>query len=176
MKCEALGAIAHNKIIPVSLFSAFVGIGTIAPIFHQQVITGTIVNATLFAATYMLGIRKGVIIGLIPSIIALLTGILPPALAPMVPYIGMSNVILVLTFGFLKNHNEWLAIIMASLLKTAFIYLAWLGVTAFLLQEGLAHSLGTMMSWSQLFTALAGGTLAIVVLRFLGTKSVKLRE
>lgn len=36
-----------------------IGIAALAPFFHQQMITGTIVNATLFAAAIILGKRWG---------------------------------------------------------------------------------------------------------------------
>jgi hypothetical protein len=134
------------------------------PLFHQQMITGPVVNATLFAATVLLGAQMGVLVGLIPSVIALSVGTLPAALAPMVPYIMLSNVILIVTFNFLKGKNYWLAITAASFLKFLFLFVSSSVVVGLLLKKELAESVVVMMSYPQLLTALLGGVLAKVFL------------
>jgi len=148
-----------NKIISTAWFIGLVGIAAIVPLFHQQMITGPIVNTTLFAATIFLGTRMGIFVGLIPSIIALSVRMLPAPLAPMVPYIMLGNAILILTFGFLKDKNYWLAVIIASFLKFIFLYLTSSVVIGLLMKKELADSVTIMMSYPQFFTALGGGVL-----------------
>lgn len=159
MSNENILILDKNKIISTAWFIGLVGIAAIVPLFHQQMITGPIVNTTLFAATIFLGTRMGIFVGLIPSIIALSVGMLPAPLAPMVPYIMLGNAILILTFGFLKDKNYWLAVIIASFLKFIFLYLTSSVVIGLLMKKELADSVTIMMSYPQFFTALGGGVL-----------------
>ena len=156
-----------NLIIPLTQFVALVGVAVIAPLFHQQVITGPIVNATLFLAVIFLGTRMAMFVGLIPSVVAFSAGLLPLGLAPMVPFIMISNIILVLVFGLLKDKNYWLAVFSASLLKFLFLSGTSSIITNLLLQKQLAMAVSAMMSYNQLLTALEGGVLAYFFLVFL---------
>ena len=152
--------------IALTQFIALTGVATIAPFFHQQIITGTIVNATLFVTTAILGTRMGILVGLIPSIIALSVGTLSPVLAPMIPYIIISNAILILTFNFFKNKNHWLAIVLSSFLKFLFLYASSIFIVDLLFNKNIAKNVMILMSWPQLLTALLGGLLATLFLDF----------
>jgi len=70
---------------------------------HSQWITGSIVNMVLILSVFLVGVRGAVLIGLLPSTIALGTGLLPAALAPMLPFIIISNIILVLVFSIVGS-------------------------------------------------------------------------
>ena len=159
-------ALDKKLIISLTRFVALVGVAVIVPLFHQQVITGPIVNATLFLAVIFLGIRMAMFVGLIPSVIAFSAGLLPFGLAPMVPFIMISNVVLILVFSLLKDKNYWLAVFSASFLKFLFLSGTSSIVIKLLLQKKLAPAVATMMSYPQLLTALAGGVLAYLFLRF----------
>src|SRR5665647_484155 len=115
-------AISREKITYLTKLVALLSVAMIVPLFHQQMITGPIVNATLFVATAVLGVSGGILVGLIPSVVALSAGLLPPVLAPIVPFIMISNTILILAFYFLKEKNYWQGMIMASILKFVFLY------------------------------------------------------
>lgn len=154
----------------VITFVVLLGIATAAPLCHNQFITGPIVNATLLVAVALLGIRDGILIGLIPSSIALAVGLLPPVLAPMIPFIIVGNAILVLTFGYLRNKNYWLGLVSGSVLKFAFLFGTSSVVTSLLVNQKVAANVAVMMSWPQLVTALAGGLLAYGFLQ--GTKKL----
>lgn len=148
----------NSKVIALTQFIIFVLIATFAPLLKQQMLTGPIVNATLFLSTIYLGSQAGIMVGLIPSIISLSIGLLPLALTPMVPFIMVSNALLILTFAYLKNKNFWLAIITASLLKFAFLYS---------ISFHFAPKLAFMMGFPQLITAIIGGIIAYsLYLRF----------
>lgn len=166
MNNEQVLTMGRSNVIASAKFIALIGVATIVPLFHQQMITGPIVNATLFVATIILGTQMGILVGLIPSIIALSVGTLPAPLAPMVPYIMVSNAILILTFEYLKNKNYWLAIIAASFLKFLFLFLTSSVVIGLLMKKELVESVTIMMSWHQLLTALMGGILASLFLNY----------
>jgi len=155
-----------NKKIVIELiaFLFLTGIVTIAPLFHSQPITGPIVNAILFIAVSLLGVEYAFLVGLIPSVIALSTGLLPVILAPMIPFIMLSNAILIITFAYLKNKNYWLGVIVASVLKFLFLFTTSSVVINLLLKKEIAIKVASMMSWSQLATALAGGVIAYIFL------------
>jgi uncharacterized membrane protein len=144
----------------VITFVVLLGIATAAPLIRNQFITGPIVNATLLIAVALLGMRDGLLIGLIPSSIALATGLLPPVLAPMIPFIIVGNAILVVTFGYLRNKNYWLGLVSGSILKFAFLSGTSSVVINLLSNKAVAANVAVMMSWPQLVTALAGGLLA----------------
>jgi riboflavin transporter len=145
-----------------------IGLAVAAPIFFkQQLITGTIVNAALIIGVSMLGARDGLLIGLIPSSVALATGLLSPALAPMIPFIIVGNAILVLAFSYLKNINFWLGVIVGGVLKFAFLYGMSSIIVGLLINKQLAPTVAQMMSWPQLVTATAGGIVAFGTLKLL---------
>ncbi len=148
--------IKKEKIFALSQFIVLIGIATTAPLLHSQPITGSIVNATLFIAVVLLGVRSAILICLIPSLIALSTGLLPTVLAPMIPFIITGNAVLILVFSYLRNKNYWLAMISASLLK--FLLL-------FSFSRGISSVIALMMSWPQLLTALSGGLIAYLFLK-----------
>jgi hypothetical protein len=159
--------INREKITFLTKLVVLLSVATIVPLFHQQMITGPIVNAALFVATAVLGASAGILVGLIPSVIALSVGLLSPVLAPMVPFIMISNTILVLTFHFLKDRNYWMGMIMASVLKFVFLYSTSSVVINLLLKKEVAAQVSLMMSWPQLLTALAGGCLAYVFIKWM---------
>ena len=160
-------AISREKVAFLTKMVALLSVAMIVPLFHQQMITGPIINATLFIATAVLGASAGILVGLIPSVIALSAGLLPPVLAPMVPFIMISNTILVLVFHFLKERNYWMGMIMASVLKFVFLYSTSSVVINLLLKKEVATQVSLMMSWPQLLTAIAGGCLAYIFIKWM---------
>ena len=152
-------------------FVALVGIATVAPLLGQQAITGPIVNATLFISVMFLGAQNAILVGLVPSLIALSVGLLPSVLAPMIPFIMVGNTILIITFSYLKEKGFWSGMILASVFKFLFLFGTSSIVINLLLKKEIASKVAMMMSWPQLFTALAGGLIAYIFL-----KSIKIKE
>lgn len=148
--------IKKETIFTLTKFGLLMSIAVFAPLFHNQAITGPIVNAVLFISVFVVGISGSVLIAFVPSVIALSTGLLSLVLAPMIPFIMMGNIILVLSFAFLKDKNYWLGMVSASFLK--FIFL-------FSVSSIISSKLVIAMSWPQLITALAGGVIAYFSLR-----------
>jgi hypothetical protein len=124
----------------------------------NQWITGTIVNAILFLAVWRVGLVNAAFVGALPSSIALLRGLLPAPMAVLIPFIILSNIILVAAFFALKKY-PLAGVIASSFVKFLFLF----AVTSFFLK--VASPLLVMMHWPQLFTALAGGLIAVGVIK-----------
>jgi hypothetical protein len=148
------------------VFAIFLASATIMPaLIHQQFITGPIVNAILFTSTIILGTESAIMIGLIPSLIALSFGLLSPALAPMVPFIMMSNAVLVMIFSSLQKRNYWMSMVSASIFKFLFLFVTSSIVINLLLKKEITTKVAQMMSWPQLITALMGGIIAFLIIK-----------
>lgn len=121
---------------------------------QNQWITGTIVNAILFLAIRRIGILNAALVATLPSSIALLRGLLPPLMTIAIPWIIISNYILILVF-FITKKYPLTGILFAATSKFFFLYL----VATFFLKIGGPFLM--MLQWPQLITALAGGLLAL---------------
>ncbi len=135
--------------------------------FHNQIVSGPIVNALLFIITVLGGLYGGIILSFVPSIMALLGGLLPPIMAPFIPFIMMSNVIMVVLFYYARRKNYWLGTGAASVFKFLFLTAASQLFFQFFLNKPMSQAISFMMSWNQLISALAGGIIAFVFLKFL---------
>lgn len=146
-------------------FLILLSVASFAPLVHNQLITGTIVNATLFIAAATLGLEGAIMIGVLPSLFALLAGTLPLALAPLIPFIVLSNSLLVIVFSYLQKKNYWLGAITAAVIKFIFLSSISFFVINLLFQGKIATTVATMLSWPQLITAILGTILAYLVLK-----------
>ena len=94
------------RVEKILLFIGLMAIAIVIPHYvHNQFITGPIVNAVLFISAVMLGTGNAILIGLFPSMVALVSGLLPVPLAPMVPLIMISNTILIVVFSYFRKVN-----------------------------------------------------------------------
>ncbi|MCX6807053.1 MAG: iron hydrogenase [Candidatus Berkelbacteria bacterium] len=150
--------------IRVAVFTLFLSISVAAPLLHNQLITGPIVNAMLFLAVIFLGAKEAMMIGLLPSLISLSVGLLPIVLAPMIPFIMVGNALLVIVFDIIRSKNQWLGFIGAALVKFVFIFGSSTIVIHLLDKPGLVAKATQMMGSIQLTTALIGALLASVVI------------
>ncbi len=152
------------SMIFVVKFGILLTIASLAPMVGNQLITGIIVNTVLFVSTFILGFFPAIFIAFIPSFIALVSGILPFAFFSFIPFIVVSNVILVLTFHYFKS-EYWLAIILSSFFKFVFLFLTSYLIVKFFLGEKTGLLVGNIMTWPQFFTAIFGGIIAYFVLK-----------
>ncbi|MGD9129928.1 MAG: hypothetical protein PVJ09_05570 [Candidatus Woesebacteria bacterium] len=134
-------------------------------IVHQQFITGPIINAILLITVSSVGVNEAMMMGLIPSTVALSSGLLPLALAPMLPFIMISNAIYILLFARLFSKNYFLAITAASIFKFIFLYGTSKLIVSKLLAAPLMQKVAVMMTYPQLVTALIGGLIAYLVIK-----------
>jgi hypothetical protein len=127
-----------------------------------QLVTGVLVNFILLLAYVQVDLFSGVIIGLISPVVAFLFGILAAPLAPMIPFIMLGNAVYIAVFALIrsKNPNWWKAIIgvvFGALLKFALLSLA----VKYLVNA--PPKIAQAMSIPQLYTALAGGVVIILL-------------
>lgn len=159
-------------------FLILLTLATGAPLagIHSQWLTGPVVNMALILAVYIVGVRGALLIGILPSTIALGVGLLPAVLAPMIPFIIISNTLLIIVVDYFKNKftdselqitNYSLSIFFAAGIKYLFLFITSGIVVNLILQQALATKVVQLMSWPQFFTALIGGALAWGALKIL---------
>ncbi len=129
-----------------------------------QAFTGPVVNMFLFLSVILVGMWSGAVIGLATPLVAWMVGIM--AAGPLVPpVIQLGNASLCIIFGLIDETGKGkslsiriLGIAVASVIKFLFISLSAKHLLS--LPEAAAKAMG---SPPQLFTALAGGALAVLV-------------
>jgi hypothetical protein len=158
----------------ITSFITLSGIAIFLPFFiHLQWITGPIVNAILIITLFLVGIRSAMVLAFVPSLMALSGGLLPAVLAPVVPFIMISNIIFVLAIDYIyqnfkdANRGYWLGIVVGAGLKFIFLILSVNFISKLLIKQGLVAKVAQMMSWPQFATAVVGGMIAWVVLKWL---------
>lgn len=163
---EQVGAIPKEKSVSaVGIFFVLLAGVMLAPLFPNQFISGPIVNALLIIVTVMLGLRSGIILCFVPSLMAMVGGLLPAVFFPFIPFIMAGNIIMVTLFHFLRLKNYWLAAGTGSVAKFIFLFAAsQIFFTVFLVQP-LAKAASLMMSWNQLYSAALGSLIAFVFLK-----------
>lgn len=130
-----------------------------------QFVTGPLVNALLFFAAATVGPVSAVLIGLCTPLIAFAFGIMP--LAPAVPVIMLGNATLGLVFWYLLR-SPYAGIVAAAVAKYGVM---WLGVNIlvpFIININLPPKVAATLTTPQLFTALGGGVLALLILKAMG--------
>jgi hypothetical protein len=169
-----IAALERSDWKSITWFVGLMAVAIVLPrLIHNQFITGPIVNATLFLGAYYLGNGAAVMVGLVPSVVALSSGLLPLPLAPMVPFIMISNALLIVVFNWVRkifpdSKGFGSSAILASLTKYLFLYLTSLFVIKAILPSTLAtKAMAVMMAWPQLVTALVGAVIAFGIIRIL---------
>lgn len=142
-----------------------------------QLVTGSFVNAILAVTVLVSGLYSGLTVALISPILAFLLGIAPQILT--VPAIMAGNAVYVALLYFIAgNHSkkilrQIIAWICAASVKFAVLYsiVAWLicGVladqllAAGMLKQPMLKALPATFGITQLFTALIGGAVALLI-------------
>lgn len=129
---------------------------------HPQFLVGTLVNATLIFSVLNLKNYQVLPILLLPSIGVLTRGLIfgpfTVFLVYMIPFIWMGNFILAYSVKGMKT--KWLGLLIGAVLKMAFLYsIAVILIKLGILPKPFAISMGMI----QLYTALAGGVLALTL-------------
>ncbi len=139
-----------------------------------QLVTGSCVNTVLAVAVLFVGLSGGITVALISPVLAYLLGIAPQILT--VPAIMAGNAVFVVLLHFISGKGlvrqiaAWLTAAAAKF-ATLYAIVVWLicGVLAEkLLADGILKApmlkaLPATFSWPQLFTALIGGAVALVI-------------
>lgn len=133
-----------------------------------QPLTGTVVNCLLFLNVIYSSKRNQGIIAVVPSVGALLNGILfgkfTVYLAYFLPFIWISNIILMNSFSSLKVKNSVLRVLSSAFLKALFLFtFAFIFFKAGLVPKIFLTAMGIV----QFGTALMGGILALALVKFI---------
>ena len=146
-----------------------------------QLVTGSCVNAVLAVAALLVGLGSGITVALISPVLAYLFGIAPQILT--VPAIMVGNTVYVALLCLIAGKNsrnvirQVAAWAVAAFAKFAALYaiVVWLICGLFsqkLLEAGalkppMLKVLPATFSWVQLFTALIGGAVALLIVPIL---------
>ena len=142
-----------------------------------QLVTGSFVNAVLAVTVLIAGLGSGITVAVISPVLAYLLGIAPQILT--VPAIMAGNTVFVVLLYSIAGKDskqilrQVLAWIAAAVAKFAVLYaiVVWVicGVLAQsllssgMLKEPMLKVLPATFSWPQLFTALIGGAVALLI-------------
>ena len=142
-----------------------------------QLVTGSCVNTILAVSALVGGLGCGVTVALISPVLAFLLGIAPQILT--VPAIMAGNTVFVILLALLADKTgkniakQVIAWVAAAAAKFAALYaiVVWLicGVlaqnllAAGVMKEPMLKALPATFSWPQLFTALIGGAVALLI-------------
>jgi hypothetical protein len=165
MDLEKSLVISNPSLATLVKFAALLMVAIFAPLINNQLLTGSLVNAALFIAVGTLDLTSAVLLSFLPSIYALFSGTLPANLAPMLPFIMLSNILMVTIFASLEKYNFWIRIFVSALAKSLFLYGAVCLIVNCLFQDKMASAMTVMFSWPQLLTALIGGSIAFLVVK-----------
>jgi hypothetical protein len=141
----------------------------IPALLNNQAIVGPLVNASLLLSLIYLGQSQAVILAILPSTVALGSGLLPVVMAPMIPFIILSNIIYLKTFAVLEKKTKIGAVVAAALLKTLFLTVVVQTIMLNLLSPAISGKLVNMMTWPQFWTATVGGFLALLIKKYVRT-------
>ena len=142
-----------------------------------QLVTGSCVNAILAVSALVGGLSSGLVVALVSPVLAFLLGIAPQILT--VPAIMAGNAVYVVLLSLLADKNgknmvkQIVAWVVAAAAKFVTLYLLVVKVicgvmaasllAAGTLKEPMLKALPATFSWPQLFTALIGGAVALVI-------------
>ena len=127
----------------------------------QQTVVGPGVNAVLLLATALVGPVAGILIGITTPWVALLVGIMK--FAPALPVIIVGNVTLVVAFHLIRRFNQVLGAGAAAVAK--YLVMA-LGIRLLIAAAVPVPPPAVLaLTISQLWTALGGAAIALLVLR-----------
>jgi hypothetical protein len=155
-----------SRVIEYSLIAASFFI----PFFISgpQLLTGTIVNTLLFLFVSQLSSKKTLPIVILPSIGAVLNGILfgkfTVFLLYFLPFIWIGNYVLILSFkSLLKTRSFFISMVGSSLIKCSILFFVALFFTQYKIVPTIFLQL---MGVFQLITALMGGMVAWAIYHF----------
>jgi len=127
-----------------------------------QYVTGTGINAVLVTAVGTCGLPWAAAIGLLTPALAVLLGVQPPATVVLVPFIMAGNILYAALFSIIRKKNEFFGVLAAAFAKFILLYAA-----ANVIVAGLPAPIKLAFSFPQLITALAGGIIAIAIMKAL---------
>lgn len=173
-----------RKLITAALFLALAIIMQLIGRFNPDIsrlFVGPIVNMVIILTAYYSGKKYGILTAILTPILALITGQLKTALAVFIPFIIISNILLIIVFIFFnKNIQERIiSLTIGSILKFAFLFVSvnyLLNIFGIKLALPLLKALKISMGITQLFAAFAGTILALLLIEVITTRIGKDRS
>lgn len=134
-----------------------------------QPVVGPLVNMMLIISVMLVGMPSAMMIGILTPLIAFVAGII--GVFPLIPMIIAGNMVYVLVFGIIKEKAAFplgapVAVVAASLAKFALLFTAVRTVLPLMIVEVKPPVIATF-SLPQLYTALVGGFLALLLYKML---------
>ncbi|MDH7475873.1 MAG: hypothetical protein QHH09_00175 [Microgenomates group bacterium] len=163
-----------TKILVIRLEYFLYSLGFFIPFFigHPQWLTGTAVNCLLFLAAQRISFKKVIPLTILPSLAAVLNGILfGPAtvfLYYFLPFIWLGNLILVWVFRKIKDKSYFLAVFLSSAAK---FFLLFSSANLYFSMRVVPKIFLTAMGSFQILTSLAGGALSYLIVKKINDRS-----
>ncbi|RKD32082.1 ECF transporter S component [Thermohalobacter berrensis] len=133
-----------------------------------QPLVGPLVNMVLILSAALVGTVSGVLVGCFTPLIAFAFGIMP--LFPLVPFIMIGNSLLVIVFNAIRtrvsNYGDYVGIVVAAFVKFVFLAFSVRQLLSLFIPK-VPPKIIAAFSLPQLFTALIGGIVALIVIKFL---------
>lgn len=170
-----------NKLVKsallLSIAIVFQAIGRAYPQISQSFV-GPAVNAVLILTALICGTGFGVAVAALTPLLAFMTGQLQAAMGPFIPFIMIGNILFVLCSGLMKKYKYYgkeAGIVIGSMLKFSFLYLSAIKLIYVFgvdIKPPVAKKLAVTMGYPQLITALAGGAVALILIKLLEKRKV----
>ena len=165
-----------NNLVKASFFLAlaivFQVIGKTVPQI-SQIFVGPAINAILILTATICGGVYGILVGSLTPLLAWLTGQLPNAFGPFIPFIIIGNMLFVLSFIIVRKrgkYGQYLGIIIGAFIKYIFLSVSASKLIPLLklnIPTKMANMLVIAMGIPQLITALIGGAFALILIEIL---------
>ena len=171
---EKSSALLNRKLTRTALLLALALSFQIGLMPLAQPAVGPLVNMTLLMAVMVVGPAPAVVIGCITPLMAFLLGIMP--LPILVPVVMLGNTALILVYTLMANRLTKglpLLSVMAGATVKFLVMASLIRLTAHFFMPNMPPRLVHAFSLPQLFTALLGGVMALLILRCLPLRSEK---
>lgn len=138
----------------------------ISGLFGQQLLTGSMVNMMLLLCSLYTGLIGAVVVGIFTPFIGFILGFSSNIV--LIPFIALSNalyIILFITIRNIKNNVlfDIIGVIIGSVVKYLFLSIFVIKLILPLFMTSIPSKLVMMFGITQLFTALIGGALYIIL-------------
>lgn len=155
-----------SMLLVFALVVIFIGARFGGAMFNQFAV-GPLVNAVIISAVLITDLKFGILVSLLTPILAALTGQF--TVLPFIPFIMVGNAVLAALVGIMdklvKKFGIYIGIVIGAVLKMLFLIVSvnfLISLFNLPIPKPAMEKLAAAMSYPQLYTALAGGFVAVV--------------
>ena len=174
MSISKLDDLEKINLITQARLITLLGLAFLIPFyFNMQWFAGPVVNAILIIILFLSGRMTAFAAAFIPSLSAIAGGLLPPIMLPFVPLIITGNIFFITVIDHIYNKNKdgfqgyWQGLAAGSWVKFIFLFVAIHLLGPLFVKNELLLKIINAFSWPQLISALGGGVIAWVFLKWL---------